>query len=126
MSNMDRYTKHIAEQVRKEGGYAINESAEGTHTYGADPENTSESKAERAYGHVDSVLAHAEKKGYKINHNDGVSKKAHAKPDITFHTDGNDDAPSAYTVHAGGAAHGDSKVHPGAKHYAHMYSGSPA
>ena len=125
MSNVDRYINFIAEQVRKEGGY-VAEAADGTHTYGADPENTSESKAEKAYGHVDRVLAHAEKKGYKINHNDGTSKKAHEKPDITFHTDGNDDAPSAYTVHAGGAAHGDPKVHVGAKHYAYMYSGSPA
>ncbi len=134
----EKYAKFIAEQFRRERGpvFLSNPLVEGrgpayegahpgTHTYGNDPENASERKAERAYAHVDRVFDHAHKKGYKINHNDGQSKKAHQKPDITFHTDGGDDAPSSYTIHGGGAAHGDPKVHPGPKHHAHMYSGAP-
>lgn len=67
----------------------------------------------KAMKHVDAVQSHAKKKGY-------------GKKDITFHTDGNDSSPSAYTVHKGGAAEHDKKVNPGKNHAHHLFHGSPA
>lgn len=64
---------------------------------------------------VDKALAHANAKGYKINHNDGM-KPDHTKPDVTFHYAMGDDEPHAYTVHHDGAAAHDRSMHRKAIH----------
>jgi len=65
--------------------------------------------------------AHIKKMGYKVQHGHGLSntdprhKENHKKPDVTLHYTMGDTDSSAYTVHKGGAAHGDPKMHRVAK-----------
>ncbi len=65
--------------------------------------------------------AHIKKMGYKVQHGHGLNakdprhKQNHSKPDVTLHYTMGDTDSSAYTVHKGGAAHGDPKMHRVAK-----------
>jgi hypothetical protein len=65
--------------------------------------------------------AHIKKMGYKVQHGHGLNakdprhKENHKKPDVTLHYTMGDTDSSAYTVHKGGAAHGDPKMHRVAK-----------
>jgi hypothetical protein len=65
--------------------------------------------------------AHIKKMGYKVQHGHGLNakdprhKQNHPKPDVTLHYTMGDTDSSAYTVHKGGAAHGDPKMHRVAK-----------
>lgn len=121
MTDIKKFAQFMTEMASAE----LFEELGQTHTYGAAPENDHrESFQDKAYAHVDKALEHAEKKGYKINHNDGGALE-HKDPHITFHYDGGDDEASSYSVHKGTPASNDKKLNPGKSHRHHMFAGTP-
>lgn len=81
-------------------------------TYADNPDDEHEPDTpqfEKNMKKFDKALEHIKSKGYKVNRSDEEPK--HKKPDITLHVAMGDDEPHAYTVHHGGAAANDKKLH---------------
>ena len=101
MSNMDRYTKHITEQVRKEGGYV---------TEAVDVEAHGDPDTAGSYKSINKIHAHIKAAGHTIHHDD--DGKATKSPHVTAHYEMGEDRdssePSGFTVHP--KAQGDKKL----------------
>jgi hypothetical protein len=120
MSNIDKYTNFIAEQVRKgtvaglrsENIESINENKTYSMDYDGEEEDTKGAKA------LDNAHKHFQKQGYKISHegSDDPAHKEHKNPDVTYHYAMGDDMHHAFTVHKGGKAANDPHVKKFTKH----------
>ena len=120
MSNIDKYTNFIAEQVRKgsvvglrtENVQTITEDKTYSMDYDGEEEDTKGAKA------LDTAHKHFQKHGYTISHegSDDPAHKEHKKPDITYHYAMGDDMHHAFTVHKNGKAANDSHIKKLTKH----------
>ena len=100
MSNMDHYTKFIAEQARK-NGTALSEAAN-VEVHG-DPDDDS-------YNDIEKIHKHIKAAGHTVHHDDdGTATK---DPHVTAHYEMGDDrktgSPSGFTIHP--KAHNDKKL----------------
>ena len=120
MSNIDKYTSFIAEQIRKgsvaglrtESVKPITEDKTYSMDYDGEEEDTKGAKA------LDKAHDHFQKQGYKISHegSDDPKHKEHKNPDVTYHYAMGDDMHHAFTVHKNGKAANDPHVKKLTKH----------
>jgi hypothetical protein len=105
MSNIDKYTQFISEQVRKGtvAGLRSGTIAEAAMEVHGDPDDDS-------YEHINKIHAHIKAAGHAVHHDD--DGKATKDPHVTAHYEMGDDrktgSPSGFTIHP--KAHGDKKL----------------
>jgi len=118
MSNIDKYTNFIAEQVRKGSVAGLRseniQRIDEDKTYSMDYEEE-DPKGEKA---LSDAHKHFQKHGYTISHegSDDPKHKEHKNPDVTYHYAMGDDMHHAFTVHKGGKAANDPHVKKFTKH----------